>query len=155
MNDTAIADVAQDGAAEALLGGFVRKRLGLKDSDIGLGLALAGKTLGRHPREALKLYAALILCDPSNLDCQIGLSNCALAAGEPHLAVQAASVVIALDPADPRGHILSAQASIALGDLADAREDVGFALETARRKGDAAMIAEAERLAGIVELMTR
>ncbi len=139
-------------AAEALLSGALRERLGLSADDIGLGLAVASHTLGRQPREALKLYAALILCDPINVACQMGLAHCALLAEEPHLALQAASVVIALAPDDPRGHLLSARACIALGNVRDAREDLASASDVAHRVGDAAALAEADRLGAIADL---
>jgi glucose dehydrogenase len=151
MAETA-ADHSSGGSADALLAGMVRQRLGLDQKDIGLGLAAAGRMLGRQPRAALRLYAALILCDPMNVDCQMGLAHCALLAEEPHLALQAASVVIALAPDDARGHLLSARASLALGATADARADLAAAAEAARRAGDAAALAEAGRLGAIAEL---
>lgn len=132
---------------QAFLEGSLRKEIGLKSEDLSVGLEVARNHLKRGaPAEALRMYVGLILCEPMNVDFQVGLANCAITLGEDHLALQAASAVVALAPRDPRGYYLSGRACLGLGHLAEAEEDLNDALAHARKTGDATVASEAQRL---------
>src|SRR5690349_18366954 len=72
--------------------GAIRKALGLEPADLRLGLDVARNQLQKGAvNEAFRIYAALVVCDPSDAELQVGLANCALHVGENNLALQAAS----------------------------------------------------------------
>ena len=120
------------GLAEALHGGEIARELGLDAADLRLGLTVAKNLLSRGAHaEAMRVYVALVLCEPLNVDFQVGLANCASVVGEPYMALQAASAVIALAPSDPRGYLLSGRSCMAIGNFAEAREDLTDALRFA------------------------
>ncbi len=134
------ADVTKSGDVELQLSeaqrqiaqGAIRKALGLEPNDLRLGLDVARNQLQRGAtREAFRMYAALVVCDPSDAELQVGLANCALYVGENELALQAASAIVALTPADPRGYFFSGRACLALGYIAEAKEDLTQAMELA------------------------
>lgn len=138
---------ASGSEAAALLDGQIRDALGLKSEDLSIGLEVARNLLQRGATaDALRVYAGLILCEPTNPVFQTGLANCALAAEEFHLALQAASAVIALAPQDPRGYLVSGRACIGLGALAEASEDLRDAVALGRAARNAAVVEEAGRL---------
>ena len=147
MQDTIERDT-QAGEIESLIAqGAIRKALGLKSTDLRLGLDVARNQLLRGATsEALRTYAALVVCDPSDPELQVGLANCALQMGESSLALQAASAVVALTPRDPRGYFLSGRACLALGFAAEAKEDLTEAMEAARRAKDVALFEESRKL---------
>jgi Flp pilus assembly protein TadD len=127
--------------------GAIRKGLGLESIDLRFGLELARSQLQRGATtEAFRTYVALVLCDPSDPDLQIGLANCALQVKEPELALQAASAAVALQPTNPRGYYLSGQACFALGHFAEAEEDLTDAIAWARKAKDSVLFAEADQL---------
>ncbi len=139
-------DAAFDEAAKTFVRGQIRDELNLKSADLTIGLEVAKNLLKRGAAtEALRIYAGLILCEPANIEFQVGLANCALLVDEPHLALQAASAVIALAPRDPRGYLLSGRACIGLGALAEAAEDLNDALTFGREARDARVVEEAQR----------
>lgn len=114
--------------------------IGIAAEDLALGLDVAKRHMQRGaPAEALKIYAALVLCDPARLEFQIGLANCALDLGEHEMALQAASAIVATAPADPRGYYLSGRACFGLGAVDEALEDLADAERFARSIGDAAL----------------
>jgi Flp pilus assembly protein TadD len=144
QNDAAVVEPVDSTLAQ-LLDGELRKRLGLTPEQLRIGLMVARNHLTRGaPADALKIYVALVLCDPLNVDFQVGLANCASVLGEHHVALQAASAVIALAPADPRGYLLSGRSCMMLGNYAEAREDLGDALTFAN--GNETVAAEASHL---------
>lgn len=135
-----------DGGISAFLNGSLRKELGLESIDLTAGLSIAKNYLERGlPLEAMRTYVALVLCEPTNPDFQVGLANCAIQMGEDHLALQAASAVVALAPSDPRGYFLSGRACFALGHYAEAAEDFRDALEFGRKSNDALIVDEASK----------
>lgn len=139
-------DVGFDEAAKDFVRGRIRDELNLKSADLAIGLDVAKNLLKRGaPAEALRIYAGLILCEPANVEVQVGLANCALLVEEPHLALQAASVVVALAPRDPRGYLLSGRACISLGALDEAAEDLGDAVRFGREARDSLVVEEARR----------
>ena len=104
--------------------GAIRKALGLEPAELRLGLELARTQLQRGAvQEAFQTYVTLVLCDPSDTELQVGLANCALHIQEYNLALQAASVVVAFAPADPRGYYFSGRACFALGRRDEAKKD--------------------------------
>jgi len=89
---------------------------------------------------------ALVLCEPTNIDFQVGLANCALLLNQHHLALQAASAIVALAPSDARGYFLSGRACLALGHYAEAAEDLRDAVEFGRNARDPVIAEEASQL---------
>jgi Flp pilus assembly protein TadD len=142
---TATPPNGDDETLAALLRGELRNKLGLNAEQLRIGLSVARNQLTRGaPLEALRIYVALVLCEPTNVDFQIGLANCAGLIGEHHLALQAASVVIALAPRDARGYLLSGRSCMMIGAFGEAKEDLEDAL--ARAGSDAAVAGEARLL---------
>lgn len=139
-----------DASLAALRDGRLGEALGVGPKELQAGLALAASHLERGSvEEALRLYAALVLCHPSDPELQAGLANCALKAEQYHLAIQASAALIATSPLDPRGYLFSGTACLATGDLREAQEDLSSAAEMARRSGQNAIAHEADRLLGI------
>ncbi len=137
---------------ERLLAGAIGKDLGLTSEDLQLGLALARQRLMRGAKpEALRLYVALVLCEPMNAEFQSGLANCALELGDYHLALQAASVVIALEPSNCRGYFFSGRACLALGYRDEAKEDLSDAVEFGRAAKDSLVVTQGEKLLRLLE----
>ncbi len=143
----------RSGAEADLLRGFlngsVAASIGLTRDDLQVGLDVAKSHLRRGAlADALKVYAAMVLCWPNEVDLQIGLANCALQLEEFHLALQAASVAVALAPRHPRGYYLSGRACLGLGLAAEAVEDLEDAVSFGREARDALVVEEARRLLG-------
>ncbi|MDC9823024.1 pathogenicity island protein [Devosia sp. ZB163] len=136
-----------DETLAALLRGELRNRLGLSSEQLRIGLSVARNHMTRGaPLEALRVYVTLVLCEPANVDFQIGLANCAGVLGEHHLALQAASAVIALAPKDARGYLLSGRSCMMISAFAEAKEDLEDALALAG--SDEAVAGEAKLLLG-------
>lgn len=146
MDMTTLA-LADDPGALALANGQIRKNLGLSVAELSVGLNVAKAMLQRGaPDEALQIYLALVLCDPKVVDFQIGLANCALEVDQAPLALQAASVAVALAPTDPRGYLVSGRACIALGAMREAIEDFADAQVKAKEARDTEIYAQASSL---------
>jgi tetratricopeptide (TPR) repeat protein len=127
--------------------GAIRKHLGLESAHLRLGLDLARSQLQRGAfDEAFRTYVALVLCEPCNVDFQIGLANCAHHVEQHELALQAASAAIALNPADPRGYYLSGRACFALAHYREAIEDLKSAIDRATVANDHHVLTEAGKL---------
>jgi Flp pilus assembly protein TadD len=151
MEDAITKDIRATDIERVIAQGGIRKALGLRPLDLRLGLDFARTQLQRGAvREALRTYVALVLCDPSDPELQVGLANCALHVRENDLALQAASVVIVLAPSDPRGYYLSGRACFALGYRAEAVEDLTKSLELAESSGNALITGEAKKLLAVL-----
>jgi hypothetical protein len=112
-----------------------------------MGLTVARNHLSRGSyAEAFRIYASLVLCEPLNVDFQVGLANCAGLMGEHHVALQAASAIIALAPADPRGYLLSGRSCLMIGSFAEAQEDLNDAVRHAEAAGSDVVTREARHL---------
>lgn len=136
-----------DPAMLQFITGGLRKELGLESIDLMAGLDIARNHLKRGATpEAMRIYATLVLCEPANIEFQAGLANCALVMGEYHLALQAASALIALAPTDPRGFFFSGRACMGLGHYPEAVEDLGDAVQLGRKAMNAAIVNEANGL---------
>lgn len=99
---------------------------------------------------ALRLYSVLALMAPDEIGFQVGLADAAIAERNFELALTAASLIISLNPSDPRGYYLSGRSSLGLGMQAEAREDLQTAIKIAMAARDAKTFELAERLlAGI------
>jgi Flp pilus assembly protein TadD len=134
-----------------LLGGAIGRRLGLTTEELQLGLLIARNQLLRGAGDqALRTYTALVLCEPMSAEFQTGLANCALQIGQHHLALQAASALVALEPHNPKGYYFSGRASLGLKRYAEAREDLQEAVTLARKQSDAAVLREAEKLLALL-----
>lgn len=146
-------DTISDGSRDAedvikrLLQGDLRRQLGLTTEQLRIGLTIARNHLARGAyADAFRLHVALVLCDPLEVDFQVGLANCASLMGEHHVAIQAASAVIALAPTDPRGYLLSGRSCLMTGNLKEAREDLDDALRLADSTANAGIAKEAGQL---------
>lgn len=147
MNQTETAGSANTAGEIAMAHGAIATKLGLKSGDLNVGLHVAKGLLDRGSfGEALRTYTALVLCEPTNAEFQIGLSNCALVMGEDSLCLHAASAVVALAPTDPRGYFLSGRACLALGQWVEAEEDFRDALAHAKQARNALIAGQAEKL---------
>ncbi len=147
MSDIETRGGAASDAERAILGGAIRKDLGLETRDLRPGLTVAKNLLLRGSKaEALRIYVALVLCEPMNAEFQIGLANCAMLLGENHLALQAASVVVALEPRNPRGYYVSGRACLALRHYAEAEEDLRDAAAFAKAARDEVIALESDKL---------
>ncbi|MGQ3211767.1 tetratricopeptide repeat protein [Shinella sp.] len=146
-DDLSAGDLAQ------LLSGGLRDELGLTSDVLNVGLAIAANHLARGANsEAMRIYVGLVMCEPMNVDFQVGLANCANVMGEQSVALQAASVVIMLAPTDPRGYLLSGRSCIMMGNLDEAREDLHDALKYAG--GNEPVVKEIELLLGSIPAQT-
>lgn len=131
----------------AIAGGAIRDLVGLSSEHLRLGLTIAANQLKRGAKaEAMRIYAALVLCEPMNVDFQFGLANCALSLRANHLALQAASLVVALEPTKPRGYYLSGRACLALGHFSEAEEDMRKALKYAKETKSADFFQRADEI---------
>ncbi|MBB3950336.1 hypothetical protein [Aureimonas jatrophae] len=131
---------------DAILRGDLRQTLGLKTQDLVFGLRIAHAHQERGDLAgALRLFGALVLCDPTDPQFQHGLAQCGLAAGHFALAVQAASAMIASDPRSPAGFLISGLGCAGLGEREAAREDLDHAAQLAREMGDVTVLKSAER----------
>ena len=146
MDDSA-ATFAEEAFQRLLIDGGLRKAAGLERGDLNLGLVVAKNQLMRGATlEALRTYTVLVLLDSLNPEFQIGLANCSHQLGEYHLALQAASAIVALDPRNPRGYYFSGRACLALGHYAEAEEDLTDAIKFGRDARDAVIVQEADVL---------
>ncbi|QJP15549.1 tetratricopeptide repeat protein [Starkeya sp. ORNL1] len=137
----------REAMVQSLVGGALRKELGIESADLQIGLDVARRHLQRGAAaEAMRVYVALVLCDPMVVDFQVGLANCALQLEENPLALQAASAVIALAPRDSRGYLLSGRACLALGHHAEAEEDLRDAVTFGQAERNAVVVNDARQL---------
>lgn len=145
--DSKDSGLPDEAALSSFAAGGLRERLGLDPGHLAIGLAVARNHLARGAvGDALRIYGTLVLCDPANADFQLGLANCASMGGEHHIAMQAASALIATAPGDPRGYLLSGRSCLMLGHADEAREDLADALRIALSNGDHAVADEARLL---------
>lgn len=99
---------------------------------------------------AQRLYGVLAVMAPEEIGFQVGLADASIAECNFELAVTAASLIISINPSDPRGYYLAGRASLGLGDHDKARQDLQTAIRIATETGDAKTRGLAERLlAGI------
>jgi Flp pilus assembly protein TadD len=127
--------------------GAIGKALGLERTDLRFGLDMARSQLQRGALDqAFRTYIALMLCDPSDAELQIGLANCAVIMGENALALHAASAAAAFQPTDPRGFYLAGRAHMAMGSYDAAQKDLATAIDLARKKRDSVVFTHADKL---------
>ncbi|WP_181705334.1 hypothetical protein [Chthonobacter rhizosphaerae] len=144
--DTA-APPSEPGSLDAIVDGGFGKMLGLEHAHLMIGLEIAiGLRMRGALAEALRMHATLVLAAPTDVELQIGLAECALMVEAYEIALQAASVVVAVAPSDPRGYLLSGRACLGLDALEEAREDLADAVRFASAAGRADILAEARRL---------
>ncbi|MEI2384511.1 pathogenicity island protein [Breoghania sp. JC706] len=136
-----------------LWNGALRDELGLKSGDLQIALGVANmKNRSGNTLTALRIYMALVLCDPSNFECLQGLANCALQNGLYEAALEAGSAMVVLKPRNPLGYYFSGTACLAMGHLAEAREDIVEALNFAGTDEHRTLRGECERLLKQLEL---
>jgi Flp pilus assembly protein TadD len=127
--------------------GAILRAIGLDRDTLRLGLDVARNHMQRGAyHDAFQAYVTMVICDPMEVDFQIGLANCALYISENELALQSASAVISLAPEDPRGYFLSARACLAIGAFYDAREDLQEAIKLATEQNDEVVLSQAMRV---------
>jgi Flp pilus assembly protein TadD len=148
--------IGTDEAKRLIAQGEIRKILGLEPIDLRLGLDVARNQLMKGAlADAFRTYAALVMCDPSDPELQVGLANCALHLGENSIALQAASAVVSLASSDPRGYYFSGRACLALGHLTEAEEDLTKTVELAAHPKHATVLDEARKFLARVSLLKK
>jgi predicted Zn-dependent protease len=152
MSSVMPSDGANSDFTNDFVNGDLRKKLGLNVKDLRVGLDVAQVMLQRDDTSgAMRIYLALVLCEPKEVDFQVGLANCALLMNEPHVALQAASVVIALSPRDPRGYFLSGRSCMDIGSRTEAKEDFADAIRWGKAANDAGIVAQAQVFLDVLE----
>lgn len=123
---------------------FLREYLGLEVEHLLPGLDIAANLLrrGQH-EEALRTCSVLVLCDPMEIRFQHGLATCALETEDFPIAALAASAIVAGDPDNPEGYLISGRAFLGMRDFDIAVEDFREAVRLAEQAGDAAMARQA------------
>lgn len=137
------ADTTSEGAAAPPA---LWREIGLDRQDLQVALRVArGQAEQANFTDALRSYSAIMMCDPEDVDAQVGFAGCAIELDLFEAALQAAAIVMASAPADPRGHLLSGLACRGLGLDDEARRDFVEAERAAEAAGMAALAAEAGR----------
>lgn len=132
---------------DQLASGALRDSVGLETGDLPVLQKVAERALTAGDHEsAIRTYAILVLLDPMRTDYQLALAECALAVENPDIALHAASAVIACDPRNARGYFASARACLAMGLVAEAREDLADTQHFAREARDGELFAAAQKL---------
>lgn len=136
-----------EGTLRDFLDGSLRDELGLSHEVLQLALALAKSHMerGAFP-QAFRIYTSLVLCEPKTVDFQVGLANCALQLQLHELALQTASVIIALAPRDPRGYLISGRACLMLGLFEEARQDLTEAVDFGRQARSPLVVDSARKI---------
>lgn len=149
-------------ASEAVASGAVaarpclREQLGLDVDHLLPGLDIATARLRRRDGEdALRICAALVLCDPSEPRFHAGLATCALEIGVHAVALRAASAVIALTPASPLGYHLSGHAYAGLQDYDNAIADFTEALRLSCNVTQAEIARDSARMLARLAAVTK
>lgn len=132
---------------ELLMDPPLAQRLGLKPGDLNSVARQASADLAAgRSADALGKFARLILIDPTSTPLHVGLAEAALAEGQAELAMQSAAAVIVDRPDAPEGYLLSARASLAMGENGAAAEDLDDAERFATARSDAGALALVRRL---------
>ncbi|SDR15015.1 tetratricopeptide repeat protein [Pseudovibrio sp. Tun.PSC04-5.I4] len=132
---------------KAIAMGAIGRSLGLSKDDIKPGLVMAkGLMDAGRVEKAFEIYTGLVLLEPTNVDVQLGLANCAVQLQRYSLAIQAASVAMIMDPTSPRPYYFSGVACLALGHFDEAKEDLTDVLKLAKDRKDAEMLQSAKKL---------
>lgn len=100
---------------------------------------------------AQRIFCLIVVMAPDEVGFQIGLADSSIALGDFDLALQAAAVVIALLPRDPRGYFISGRACLGLGLAGEAREDLTDAIRLAGQADPVGIRRRAERLLALSE----
>lgn len=152
MTDTKPVDIADEALTVLAEAGGIAAIMGVDPANlrIGVDLAKARRSAGALG-EALGLYATLALMDMNEPDYQLGLADVAFEMGEYALCVQAACCYVAQRPMRPEGYFLSGAACLALGQIAEAREDLEDALRFAKEQRNAKIFERADRLIKILD----
>jgi Flp pilus assembly protein TadD len=95
---------------------------------------------------AQRLYSVLAVMAPEEIGFQVGLADASIAECNFELAMTAASLIVSINPSEPRGYYLSGRASLGLGDHDRARQDLQTAIRIATETGDTKTRGLAERL---------
>lgn len=137
---------------QALIDTPLFERLRLKRDDLhGAVRSAEASVQSGNLEAAFKSYAYLVMLDPTNADHHCGLAEVALDLGRFEMALQSASVVVAMRPASPEGYFLSARACIGMEEPALAREDLDETERWAAKSGKTAYAAAAHRLRLLVD----
>lgn len=117
--------------------GSLRDRLGLKPNALLFGLSHALHLLeAGHVDDALRMCAGLVAIDPGNVRHLAGLANCAIAAGQPDLAIRAAAMIMIREPRNPLGYYFSGLGCIGINHMQEAMEDLADAVRLAEAEGN-------------------
>lgn len=132
---------------EAIAKGEFGRQAGLERRHLDIACTIANDQVRRGAKlEGIRLFATVVLCDPTHREGQVGLASAALEVGEPYIAIQAAAMLIATAPFDPLGYLLSGKACQLAGEWPEARDDLQRASELAQADQNGSIAAEAQML---------
>ena len=136
--------------AQEFMAGGLRERLGLEAETLQVGRTIAEGHLRRGAvQEAMKMYGALALCEPTDVEVQLGIAQCATLLQVYDLGVGAATAAAALAPDEPRAQMLLAQSRLALGDRDSADRALQECLRLGLARRDGRIVELARRLLAV------
>ena len=125
----------------------LRKSISLPADAQNVAIDVAARQMGQgHYIEALRSYAALMICNPENFDVHIGMANCLIELDAAELALQSACVAMRLKPEHAAPYYLSGKACWMMGHEAEALEDLTDSIEASLKTRNATIGMEAKRL---------
>lgn len=146
-------DTLPEDVADQLWNGALRDELGLQSEDLQIALGIANmKQKAGDSATALRMYMALVLCEPGNFKFLQGLANAALRNGLFDAALEAGSAMVMVEPKNPFGYYFSGAACLALGHLAEAKADLVDAQEYAKAIRNAELFGECDKLLQQIEV---
>lgn len=101
--------------------------------------------------EAIMVYGTALLLEPMNMDYLSGFANSALNLNQPDIALHSANLMVALEPRNPAGYMLSGAACQMLGKATEAAEDFAQAIELAEQANKPDMVAVARKMMGSLQ----
>lgn len=105
------------------------ERMGLKEEHFyGAVVQANAKLVAGNAFGAMEDFGKLVMLSPESIVFQLGLAEAAIAAGMVDLGLQAASVVIMMEPDKPEGFFQSGRACFIMKEYANAIEDLTDAI---------------------------
>lgn len=124
----------------SFMDGAIGKSLRLTREDLDVLLSLANAKLrSGHIEEARSIYGSLILFEPGRIEHQQGLANLCLHEGEYEALAKISQGMVRLAPNNAFGYYFAGVASLALGHLQPAKEDLEEALWLAVKDDNAVL----------------
>lgn len=134
------------------INGNLTEQLGLRPEMMGkmIDRARMNVSVGKAD-EAILVYGTALLLEPMNMDYLSGFANCALILNQPDMALHSANLMVALEPGNPAGYMLSGTACQMLGKLKEAAEDFTQALDLAEQANKSDIAAVARKMMGSLQ----